>query len=207
MTKRIGCGLFLSMAILAAPMALAQDSTGGAGSTGGVLLSEGVPAPSAQEAQPGTRQNGAPYVQEKITDWEIRCVAFDDREDPCQMYQLLVDQADTPTAEVTLFPVNESKFVAGARVVTPLETALLAGVTFSIDDGLPNQYPFQVCNPTGCVAQIGLTAEQVDAMKRGSSAKMTIVPFRAQQSRVELGISLAGFTGAFNKLSAQTAAQ
>lgn len=205
MTLRFGCGLLFSLAMLTAPATFAQTSgnTGGAGSTGGVLLSEGVPI--APEAQTSERKNGEAYLKEQVQDWEVRCVFLAERPDPCQMYQLLKDDTGTPTSEVSLFTVSDEKFVAGARVVTPLETALLAGVTFSIDDGLPSQYPFQVCNPNGCVAQIGLTPEQVDAMKRGQAARISIVPFRAQQTQVGLNVSLSGFTGAFGLLETAAA--
>lgn len=199
MTLRFGFGLLFSAAMLAAPATLAQTG-GGAGSTGGVLLSEGTPV--ATQPESAERKNGEAYLKDKVTDWEVRCIYLEDRADPCQMYQLLNDETGTPTSEITLFKVGDEKFSAGARVITPLETALLSGVTFSIDGGLPSQYPFQVCNPNGCVAQIGLTEEQVAAMKRGQAANISIVPFRAQQTQVALAVSLAGFTGAFDLLGA-----
>lgn len=201
MTKPFGCALMMSLAVVTSPMAFAQSGTdaGAAGSTGGVLLSQGVPVVPADETT--ERKNGEAYLKDTVRDWEVRCIHLADQPDPCQMYQLLVDDAGTPTSEISVFAVDGAQFAAGARVVSPLETALLSGVTFAIDDGLPSQYPFQVCNPNGCIAQIGVTAEQLDAMKRGEAAELSIVPFRAQQTEVSLKVSLAGFTAAYDLLS------
>jgi hypothetical protein len=44
------------------------------------------------------------------------------------------------------------------------------------------------------VARLGFTAEEVDSLRRGAAAKIVIVPFVAPDARVELPVSLKGFT-------------
>jgi invasion protein IalB len=67
-------------------------------------------------------------------------------------------------------------------------------MVLQIDAGNPKAYPFTFCTQIGCIARIGFTAEEVDQMKKGANAKITIVPFVAPNERVELALSLKGFT-------------
>ena len=52
----------------------------------------------------------------------------------------------------------------------------------------------------GCVAQIGYTAQEIAAFKAGGQATLTVVPVAAPDQQVELPLSLAGFTAAFDSL-------
>jgi hypothetical protein len=61
-------------------------------------------------------QVGQTYVREVVQDWEIQCVKTQTGEDePCQMYQLLQNEAGNPVAEVSLFKLPQGgQAVAGA---------------------------------------------------------------------------------------------
>jgi invasion protein IalB len=145
---------------------------------------------------------GQPYVAEKIGDWDLRCIKSDAETDPCQMYQLLVDANETPIAEVSLFRLPDGgRAEAGATVVVPLETALQQQLTIVVDSGSARRYPFAFCNRVGCYARIGLTSEDVSAFKRGNAATVSIVPMGAPDQKVEVKMSLTGFTAAFGKVS------
>jgi len=48
---------------------------------------------------------------------------------------------------------------------------------------------------------MGLTNEDVAAFKRGKEATITIVPALAPDQKVELSLSLDGFTASFDKSS------
>jgi invasion protein IalB len=145
---------------------------------------------------------GQPYTKEKVGAWDMRCIRTEEGEDPCQMYQLLLDDQGAPVAEFSLFRLPAGgKAVAGATVVVPLETALQQQLTVTVDGGKPRRYPFAFCNPVGCYVRLGMTAEDVAAYKRGNLAKLSIVPVLAPDQKVELDLSLEGFTASFDKVS------
>jgi invasion protein IalB len=146
---------------------------------------------------------GQPYTKEIIGDWEMRCIKAEEGEDdPCQMYQLLDDGEGTPVAEFSLFRLPDGgKAKAGATVVVPLETALPQQLTITVDGGGARRYPYAFCNPVGCYARIGLTADDLSRFKRGNAALLTIVPALAPDQKVELSLSLTGFTAAFEQVS------
>jgi invasion protein IalB len=140
---------------------------------------------------------GDTYVAASFEAWEQRCVRTENGFDPCQLYMLLKDKDGNNVAEFTVFGLpkgSEGPAVAGATFIAPLETLLTAGMVLQIDAGNPKAYPFTFCTQIGCIARIGFTAEEVDQMKKGANAKITIVPFVAPNERVELALSLKGFT-------------
>jgi len=152
-------------------------------------------------------QVGRPYIKEVVKDWSLRCIKGQsaDEDERCQMYQLLKDDQDAPIVEVSIFKLPEGgRALAGATVVAPLETALQQQLTIQVDSGQARKYPFAFCNPVGCYARIGFTAEDVASFKRGNAAKVTIYPFVAPDQKVELNMSLSGFTDAFDKASTLT---
>ncbi|MBE3637103.1 invasion associated locus B family protein [Mangrovicoccus algicola] len=211
MTIRFGAGLLLSLALATAAAAqeTAQPAPAEAPAPdvqddGTAGLSAGEPVTRERPTSRDQVEQGQLYVPRSQQDWEIRCArAPDGQEDPCQMYQLMRDQSGTPTAEFTLFKIEGSSFAAGALVVTPLETLLPRGVSLSIDGAGAKRYPFKYCSDSGCVSEVGLTAEEVAALKRGVTATLQIVPMVAQNTNVDLTLSLAGFTAAFDGLPAR----
>ena len=146
-------------------------------------------------------QIGQTYVRENEADWEIQCVHGEEgNEEPCQMYQLMKDSNDNPVAEVSIFRLPKGgQAVAGATVIVPLETSLQAQLRISVDGGKGKRYPYSFCNPVGCFARIGLTESDVSGFKRGAKATVTIVPFLAPDQKVELDMSLKGFTAGYDK--------
>lgn len=144
---------------------------------------------------------GKPYTAEVIGSWELRCIKTE-AEDPCQMYQLLDDGEGAPVAEVSLFRLPEGgKAEAGGTIIVPLETSLTDQMTISIDGAKGRRYPFAFCNPVGCYARMGLTPADVTAFKRGNEAVITIVPALAPDQKVQLKLSLTGFTASYDKVS------
>lgn len=146
----------------------------------------------------GQALGGGPeiYMREEHGDWEVRCLkAPEGQTDPCQLYQRLSDQQGNPTADVNFFDLPDgNEIVAGATVLTPLQTLLTAQVTMQIDSGEPRRYPFSFCDQSGCYARMGFTAADVAALKRGAKATLTLVPALAPDQKAELAMSLSGFT-------------
>lgn len=202
MAKTTSTALALILALAAAPL-LAQT--------------EEAPAPAAP-ADGATAENlamgqevgaadgpGSTYTAANFEAWEQKCVRTETGADPCQLYLLLKDQQGNSVAEFTMFNLpagTEGPAVAGATFIAPLETLLTAGMLLQIDEAKGKVYPFTFCAQIGCVARIGFTAEEITAMKAGANAKITIVPFVAPDEKVELAVSLKGFTAAYDTVAA-----
>lgn len=151
---------------------------------------------------PETAAIGETYLQANFETWEQRCVKTEDGSDPCQLYQMLKDEAGGPMAEVMIFDLPEgSQAAAGATIVVPLETLLTANLQLTIDTSKAKIYPFTFCVPIGCVANIGFTAEEIEQFRKGAGAVLTIVPAFARDQKVNVDISLKGFTAGFKAVA------
>ncbi|MGR3539985.1 MAG: invasion associated locus B family protein [Hasllibacter sp.] len=192
---------------LAAVPALAQDTAEGDGAEAAQTEEGADGAESVEDTALSLGgdiiETGDRYIAEEFTDWQRQCVrAPEGQEDECQLYQLLRDQEGNPTAEISLFPVADGgEAVAGATIITPLETLLPEGLRLSIDGGEARAYPFTFCAAIGCFARIGFREQEIAAMRRGSEATIVINPVAAPETDVELTVSLSGFTAGFASLS------
>lgn len=165
-------------------------------------------APRADGLSLGTeeQQVGETYVLSEHGDWDLRCIrAPEGQQDPCQLYQLLEDQNGNSVAEINLFNLpGDDKLAAGATIVTPLETLLTQQLRMSVDSSKPKVYPFTFCTQIGCFSRVGFTDGDISAFKRGNEAKITVVPAQAPDQRVELTVSLTGFTAGFDAVTEAT---
>lgn len=142
------------------------------------------------------------YIKETYGDWQLQCFRSEAEEDPCQMYQLLREEAGNPVAEFSLFKLpGDAQAVAGATIVVPLGTLLPQGLKISVDEGRAKAYTYSFCSMVGCFARIGFTQEDVDAFKAGGEANLVIVPAQAPDQTVVIKASLDGFTAAYENVS------
>lgn len=207
MTKRpllLALGFGLALTALSAPIfaqeaaAPAADAAADAGLNMGADPNAPV-APPTQE----TAEVGQTYLMANFEKWEQRCNKAEDGSDPCQLYQLLFDSSNNSVAEISMFPLPAGgKAAAGATIIAPLETLLTANLMLTIDTSKPKVYPFTFCGQVGCIARVGFTAEEVAQFKKGAKATMTIVPAAAPDQKVELDISLKGFTAGYDAVAA-----
>lgn len=191
---------FVSAAAIAATMIatpiVAQDADADAKPDDGLSL--GTPADEVI---------GATYTKEVFNDWEMRCLRTEDGKDPCNLYQLLKNEQGNSVAEISLFGLPENQQATlGVTIVTPLETLLTENIRLSIDENPGKVYPFSFCNLQGCVARVGLLADEVDALKRGTLAKMRIVPAEDPSAVVLLLMPLDGFTAGLTAVLESNAA-
>ncbi|WP_342076039.1 invasion associated locus B family protein [Yoonia sp. SS1-5] len=163
---------------------------------------EAEPEPGADLnlGEPVGPQVGQTYVLNEFGDWQMRCVkAPEGQAEPCNLYQLLRDDAGNEVAEVNIFRLPEGgRAAAGANIVVPLETLLTQQLTLSVDGGSTRRYPFTFCNAAGCVARVGFTLAEVNQFKAGASATLRLVPAAAPDEEVLLTMSLSGFTAAYD---------
>lgn len=190
--------LTLILALAAGLPAAAQETTTPAPAPAADAAAEPAATGDAAATAAAPDDMGKPYVAEKFGDWDLRCIRTEDGADPCQLYQLLKEKnSGNPVSEITLVTLPaDSKVAVGATIITPLETLLLEQLSFAIDTGKPVAYPFSFCTQMGCVARLGLTAEEVDKLKKGKSATVTVVPVANPNAKVTVEVSLNGFTKA-----------
>lgn len=212
MAKTTSTALALALALMATPL-LAQTTE--APAEGAAPAAEGAaPAAGADNLSMGTEVGGgegvgSTYVTATFDAWEQRCVRTETGSDPCELRQLLNDEAGKSVAEFTIYGLPEgtdSKAVAGGTLIVPLETLLTAGMRLQIDDAKPKVYPFAVCTQIGCVNRLGFTAEELTQLKNGANATVTIVPFFAPDQTVKLTMSLKGFTAGLEAVNTANAA-
>ena len=202
MAKTTSTTLALMLALAAAPL-MAQTTEEPA------KTEEAAPAAPAEDLSLGQEVGGngvgSTYTSATFEAFEQRCVRTEAGVDPCQLYTLLKDKDGNSVAEFTMFNLpkgSEGPAVAGATFIAPLETLLTAGLQLQIDGAKGKVYPFTFCTQIGCIARIGFTAEEVDGMKKGAAALLTIVPFVAPDEKVELSMPLKGFTAGLDAVTA-----
>ena len=194
--------LTIASSLALAGGAFAQETTSEAPADA-AATTESQPAPD-QGLSMGQEANTGPqnYVKQEFDSWQLTCAKAAEGPEPCQLYQLLKDQKGTSTAEISMVALPEGgQAAAGATIITPLETLLPANITLQIDTAKPKVYPFTFCAPIGCVSRVGFTKAEIDALKKGAKASMTIVPAAAPSQKVVLDISLKGFTAGFDAVA------
>ena len=197
--------LTTALALPLAPAALMaqEDQTDGVGTGFDVEAPDDLA--TGQPVAPGEPET---YVAEVHGDWEIRCIRVPEGQpEPCQMYQLISDGNGNEVAEFNLFDVpDDGDLLAGATIVTPLDTLLTPGVQISVDGGQAQRYPFAFCQPIGCFVRMGLTEGDLSAFRNGLNARVQIRPLLAPEQAVNLDLSLSGFTAGFEDLSTRAPA-
>lgn len=189
MVAGLAGGLAIGSALQAQEAAPADDTTSTIDPATGLDLGQSV-------------QEDPSYVKEVYEDWQVQCFRSDADEDPCQMYQLLREEAGNPVAEFSIFKLpGDNAVVAGATIVVPLGTLLPAGLQMYVDSGAAKAYNYSFCSIIGCFARIGFTQEDIDAFKTGEIAFIVIAPAQAPDETVLIEASLKGFTAAFENVT------
>ena len=158
--------------------------------------------PTAEEQAEATATvaDGQEYVREVQGDWQVRCIKGQE-DKTCTLYQLLKDEAGNSVAEFNMVALPKGgKATAGITFISPLGTLLSSQVKMRIDQGKARSYAFNWCEKAGCVARFGLVDADVNALKRGSAATVTIQSI-ASDKPIPLKLSLTGVTAAWNSIS------
>jgi invasion protein IalB len=150
---------------------------------------------------------GTTYTRETLGDWALNCVRVPEgQQEPCQLYQLLKDAQGVAVAEINIVPLQGGgEAVTGATIITPLETLLTEQLTIAVDGGQTKRYPFTFCAAIGCIARVGFTADDLASFKKGNKATLSVVPVAAPDQKVNVDVSLKGFTAAYDAVIAAVA--
>lgn len=157
-----------------------------------VLGALGAGGASAQQSEPALKEtHGA---------WEVRCVAEND----CFIEQYFRDEAKD---KAMVFRLRKSKSSGGgagssdaveAEIVFPIGYYLPNGITMQVDAEDTHRFSFKRCIPSSCATQEVFSMAMVDDLKGGRVAKFTA--YRTSKQRVDIDLSLIGFTAAYNAL-------
>lgn len=186
----------------------AETTEGEAPEEGAPDTGEEGPAASAEEGP----LEGETYIAEEFGDWDFSCVRTGTGNDPCRFTQDLENGEGGRVAQVSVVPLPEGSAVAAAAIIeTPLGTLLRVprnqeelaqpgGLRMQVDGGQLRVFQFSFCNAGGCVAEVGMEQELVDAFKRGRTAIITIWSADAPTQPVQLPLSLSGFTAGYERV-------
>jgi invasion protein IalB len=159
-----------------------------------LCLAAGPLAAVAQEAQnPVAGAEDAPPP----ASWATRCVSGG-RAEPldCSISQRAVTQQGQLVGAVSIrmLPDGADPIMV---VTAPLGLYIPAGISYAIDEGTLQPLQLRTCERGGCVADIALSANALEAMRGGQ--KLNILFQDGTQRTVTLPMSLAGFTAAIEK--------
>ena len=156
---------------------------------------------SIDDAMAGEPQKPQPYIKETNKDWNLKCIAPQNSIERCEANQLIVNDKKQPVAEISIFKLSDNQVAeAAATIIVPLETILSEGLILAIQDLEPKKYQFKFCNSLGCYSQIGLTKEEVEALKNKEKASIYLKHISSGDQQVIIPISLAGFVKTFSKI-------
>ena len=188
MTPTLRSVSLAALCALTPGMLWAQDST-----------NEATDLPTGEVAEPADGV-GQPYLIDTFTDWQLICIRVAEGEEPCNMQQTVFDDSGNAVIRLSIAPLppEAAPRAAAVEVATPLETLLREDVELTIDNGQTKRYKYTFCAPDGCYARFALTSEETEQMKRGAEARLSIVPLIAPDQKVDLRVSLSGFTAAYD---------
>lgn len=172
-----------------------------AGVAAGVLAASAYAATSqetgAQPEQPAQQkqaQNAPPREA-----WATNCTspARGQPQDCVMEQRAIASETGQAIAQITIrVPQDTKKPVTMVQV--PLGMFLPAGLSVDVDGTLSQIFPFQTCNNGGCFVGFPIPDAMLKAMFNGN--KLNITFQNLNKKPVVLPMSLAGFTGAFNRI-------
>lgn len=143
---------------------------------------------------------------EEFGDWGFICNTPDkqqeDVRESCNLFQtaLMNGQQDGEKAEgaqqqrVLLTRVGYLQDIEHPvlLITAPLGILLPMGINVEVEGHDPIRIPLQRCDAGGCLGFVAMEGPFIDAMKKGSEAKVTF--YDAQRRGVTIPLSLKGFT-------------
>ena len=203
LTATLAAAGLLAAASFAAPFALAQPAQQApkppaAKPPAPKPSAPAKPAPQAQQPQaPAAQQQaGGDQPQLMYSPWMKVCGKGPDTNNK-QVCVITKDgrlENGMPVAIVQLFePEGEQKVL---RVTVPLGMQLAHGTRLLVDQNPPQQSPYKICFPVGCMADYPVTDDMVAKMKKGQM--LTLQAINMQGTPISLPLPLNDFAKAYD---------
>lgn len=131
-------------------------------------------------------------------DWGTKCEADATGVEACFIFQTLTTK-DTKQRVFQMsvgYPTGSDNITA--IFTAPLGIALIPGVAIKIDEAAPIKMQVAICDREGCKAVLPLNEETLTAMKKGNRIIFSFIDPKGKN--INLGISLKGFTAAYNSI-------
>lgn len=146
-------------------------------------------------------QKTEPYIKERFKNWTLKCIKPVNSIERCEANQIIFNQKQQPVAEISIIKLPKGQVAAAAAtIIVPLETILSEGLVLAIQELEPKKYQFKFCNSLGCYSQIGLTDDEVEALKRKGKASIFLKHISSGDQQIVIPMSLDGFTKIFSNL-------
>ena len=189
-------GLLAALALFAAPGALAQQPKQPAKpAVPKAAAPKQAPAAQQQPQQPPQQQGAADQPQLMYSPWMKVCGKGPDTNNK-QVCVITKDgrlENGMPVAVVQLFePEGDPKVL---RVTVPLGMQLQHGTRMLIDQEQPQQQPYRICFPIGCMSDYPVTDDMIAKMKKGQN--IVIQAINMQGTPISLPLPLGDFAKAY----------
>lgn len=153
-------------------------------------------APAAQQQPAPQQQAGNDQPQLMYSPWMKVCGKGPDTNNK-QVCVVTKDgrlENGMPVAIVQLFePEGEAKVL---RITVPLGMQLAHGTRVIIDQSQPQQSPYKICFPVGCMADYAVTDDMIAKMKKGQT--LTVQAINMQGTPISLPLPLNDFAKAYD---------
>ena len=146
-------------------------------------------------------QQTVPYIKERFENWALKCIKPVNSIERCEANQIIFNQKQQPVAEISIIKLPKGQVAAAAAtIIVPLETILSEGLVLAIQELEPKRYQFKFCNSLGCYSQIGLTDDEVEALKKKEKASIFLKHISSGDQQIVIPMSLNGFTKTFSNV-------
>jgi len=157
-------------------------------------------ASSAVMAQDAGFPGGATTLRESFGDWTVSCAIGEQDGKPARVCALTQQQVNTEGKHVLSIELHPESNGAAGTLVLPFGLDLVKGAGLQVDERqLAEPLPYSTCIPLGCLISLTLNADAVSALRAGGL--LTAQPTVLGGDNAEFGISLTGFSAAFNRVS------
>jgi invasion protein IalB len=167
-----------------------------------ILKAEEADSLSIDDTIMSEPQKTEPYIKERFENWSLKCIKPVNSIERCEANQIIFNQKQQPVAEISIIKLPKGQVAAAAAtIIVPLETILSEGLVLAIQELEPKKYQFKFCNSLGCYSQIGLTDDEVEALKRKEKASIFLKHISSGDQQIVIPMSLDGFTKTFSNVT------
>ncbi|MFG6666935.1 invasion associated locus B family protein [Halomonas sp. HNIBRBA4712] len=163
------------------------------------LMTALLPLVAATAATTVQAQQGSANIDtQRFQDWEVRCPAGSQQN--CTMNQIVNNpESNDPLMRAMVGYPPQAQGTPVMAFVLPLGVNLAAGMQLQVDNNEPLGFPYQFCFEQGCRADIPLEPSMLQQLRSGNRA--TVSAIAPDGERLDLNLSLMGFTNASQQIS------